>query len=96
MKSMYSTWVFVNLGAIFWIFETGPKRSLGTPEKLWVVSSEPHLSFQIGSNFKNFNENQRNPCTIVHVVPCMYLVLWPSPVASLKRPGHYQNTFDGS
>ena len=55
MKSMYySTWFFVNLGAIFRIFETCPKRSLGTPEKLWVVSSEAHVSFQIGSDFKNF------------------------------------------
>ena len=61
----YSTWVFVNLVAIFRIFETCPKRSLGTPEKLWVVSSEPHASFQIDSNFKNFDENQWNPC-IVH------------------------------
>ena len=60
----YSTWVFVNLGAIFGIFETCPKRSLGTPEKLWVVSSEGHVSFLIGSGFKN--ENQLNPCTIVH------------------------------
>ena len=35
MKSLYySTWVFVNLGAIFGIFETCPKHSLGTPEKL--------------------------------------------------------------
>ena len=66
-KSMYySTWVFVNLVAIFRIFETCPKRSLGTPKKLWVVSSEPHASFQIDSNFKNFDKNQRNPCTIVH------------------------------
>ena len=47
----YSTWVFVNLGAIFRIFETSPKRSLGTSEKLWVVSSEAHVSFQIGSDF---------------------------------------------
>ena len=47
----YSTWVFVNLGAIFRIFETHPKRSLGTHEKLWVVSSEAHVSFQIGSDF---------------------------------------------
>ena len=40
MKSMYySTWIFVDLGAIFRIFETCPKRSLGTPEKLRVVSS---------------------------------------------------------
>ena len=59
----YSTWVFVNLVAIFRIFETCTKRSLGTPKKLWVVSSEPLVSFQIDSNFKNFDEN---PCTIVH------------------------------
>ena len=52
MKSMYyRTWVFVNLVAIFWIFETCPKRSLGTPEKHWVVSSEAHVFFQIGSDF---------------------------------------------
>ena len=50
----YSTWVFVNLGAIFRIFETYPKRSLGTPERLWVVSSEAHVSFLIGSFFENF------------------------------------------
>ena len=66
-KSMYySTWVFVNLVAIFRIFETCPKCSLGTPEKLWVVSSEANVSFQIGGDFKNFAENQWNPCTIVH------------------------------
>ena len=62
----YSTWVFVNLGVIFRIFETCPKRSLGSPEKLRVVSPEAHVSFQIGSGFKNFIENQLNPCTIVH------------------------------
>ena len=57
MKSMYySTWVFVNLVAIFRIFETCPKRSLGTPEKLWVVSSEAHVSFQYVDDFKNFAE----------------------------------------
>ena len=50
----YSTWVFVNLGAIFRIFENCLEHSLGTPEKLWVVSSEAHVSFQIGSDFKNF------------------------------------------
>ena len=39
MKSMYySPWVFVNLGLIFGILETRPKRSLGSPEKLCVVS----------------------------------------------------------
>ena len=67
IKSMYySTWVFVNLGAIFRIFETYPKRSLGTPERLWVVSSEAHVSFQMAGIFENFAENQLNPCTIVH------------------------------
>ena len=67
IKSLYySTYVFVNLGAIFGIFETCQKRSLGSPEHLWVVSSEAHLSFQIGSDFKNATENQLNPCTIVH------------------------------
>ena len=40
------------------------KRSLGSPEKL--VSSEAHVSFQIGSDFKNFAKNQLNPWTIVH------------------------------
>ena len=48
------------------IFETCPKRSLGTPQNLWVVSSEAQVSFKIGSDFKNFAENQLNPCTIVH------------------------------
>ena len=67
IKSLYySTWVFLNLGAIFRIFETCPKRSLGSPQNLWVVSSEVHVSFKIGSDFKNFAENQLNPCTIVH------------------------------
>ena len=67
IKSMYySTWVFANLGAIFGIFETCPKRSLGSPEKLCVVSPEAHASFQNGSDFKNFDENQLNPWTIVH------------------------------
>ena len=46
------------MGAIFGIFKTCPKRSLGTPEKLRVVSSEAHVSFQIGSGFKNCAENQ--------------------------------------
>ena len=55
MKSLYySTWIFVNLGSILRIFETCPKRSLGTPEKLRVVSPEAHVSFQIGSGFKYF------------------------------------------
>ena len=35
-------------------------------EKMGVVSSEAHLSFEIGSGFKNVAENQFNPCTIVH------------------------------
>ena len=48
----YSTWVFVNLGAIFRIFETCPKRSLGTPEILWVVSSEAHVFFRLAEIFK--------------------------------------------
>ena len=47
----YSTWVFLNLGAIFGIFETCWKRSLGSPKKLWVVSSELHALFQIWSDF---------------------------------------------
>ena len=52
MKSMYyGTWIFVNLGVIFRIFETCPKRSLGSPEQLCVLSSEAHVSFQIGSDF---------------------------------------------
>ena len=52
MKSLYySTWVYVDLGAIFRIFETCPKRSLRSPEQLCVLSSEAHVSFQIGSDF---------------------------------------------
>ena len=47
----YSTWVFLILGAIFGIFETCLKRSLGSPEQLWVVSSESHVLFYIGSDF---------------------------------------------
>ena len=39
----YSTWIFVDLGVIFRIFKTCPKRSLGTPEKLRVVSPEAHV-----------------------------------------------------
>ena len=62
----YSTWVFVNLGVIFRIFKTCPKHSLGSPEKVRVVLPEAHVSFQIGSGFRNFAENQLNPCTIVH------------------------------
>ena len=57
LKSLYySTWVFVNLGAIFGIFETCPKRSLDSLEKVRVVSPEAHVSLEIGSGFKNFNE----------------------------------------
>ena len=67
IKSLYySTWVFVSLGAIFGIYETCPKRSLGSPEKVEVVSAETHVSFEIGISFKNVAENQLNPCTIVH------------------------------
>ena len=67
IKSLYySTWIFVNLGAIFGIYETCPKRYLGTPELLWVVSSEAHVSFKICSGFQNVAENKLNPCTIVH------------------------------
>ena len=52
MKSLYySTWFYVNFGVIFRIFETCPKRSLHSPEQLCVVSSEAHVSFQIGSDF---------------------------------------------
>ena len=43
---------FSHLGAIFRIFETCPKRSLGSPQNLWLVSSEVHVSFKIGSDFK--------------------------------------------
>ena len=67
IKTMYySTWIFVILGAIFGIFETCPNCSLGSPEQLCVVSSEAHVSFSIGSGFKNSVENQLKPCTIVH------------------------------
>ena len=51
---------------IFGIFETCPKRSLGSPEQLCVVSSEAHVSFELGSGFENITKNQLNPCTIVH------------------------------
>ena len=47
---------FCKFGAIFGISETCPKRSLGSLEKVRVVSPEAHVSFQIGSGFKNFNE----------------------------------------
>ena len=46
------------MGAIFGIYKTCPKRSLGSPKKVEVVSSEAHVSFQIGSDFKNVPENQ--------------------------------------
>ena len=86
----YSTWVFVNLGAIFGIFETCPKRSLGTPEKLWVVSSEAHVSFQIGNDFKNLAENQLNPCTIVHgflsILGAIFGIFETCPKRSLGTP----------
>ena len=62
----YSPWVFVNLGPIFGIFETCPKRSLSSPEKLYVVSFKLHASFELGSGFENITKNQLNPCTIVH------------------------------
>ena len=35
----YCPWVLVNLGPIFGIFETNPKRFFGTRERLCVVSS---------------------------------------------------------
>ena len=68
----YSPWVFVNLGPIFGIFETCPKRSLGSPEKLCVVSFKLHASFELGSGFENITKNQLNPCTIVHG----FLLIW--------------------
>ena len=37
-----------------------------SPQNLRVVSSEVHVLFKIGSDFKNFAENHLNPCTIVH------------------------------
>ena len=40
------------------------KRSLGSPGG--SSFAEVHVSFKIGSDFKNFAENQLNPCTIVH------------------------------
>ena len=57
---------FCQFGCDFKIFETCPKCSLGSPEKVGVVSAETHVSFEIGSDFKNVAENQLNPCTIVH------------------------------
>ena len=71
IKTMnYSTWVFLNLGAIFRIFETCSKHSLGSPEKLWVVSSEApcfvsYLEWFLKFGWKSV-ENRLNPCTIVH------------------------------
>ena len=48
MKSMYySTWIFVDLGAIFRIFKTCPKHSLGSPEKLRVILPEAHFRFRL-------------------------------------------------
>ena len=41
----------MGLGAIFGIFETCPKRSLGSPEQVGVVLSEAHVSFKNGSDF---------------------------------------------
>ena len=59
MKSMYySPWVFVNLGRIFGIFETCPKLSIGSPEQLCVVSSEAHVSFELGSHLDNITKTQ--------------------------------------
>ena len=33
------------MGAIFGIYETSPKRSLGSPEKVRVDSAETHVLF---------------------------------------------------
>ena len=52
--------------AIFGIYETCSKCSLCSPKKVRLFLPESHVSFQIGSVFKNFAENQLNPCTIVH------------------------------
>ena len=49
---------FCQFGCDFRNFRTCPKRSLGSPEKVQVVSSEAHVSFEIGSGFKNVAENQ--------------------------------------
>ena len=46
------------MGPIFGIFETCPKHSLGSPKQLCVVLSEAHVSFELGSGFKNFGKNQ--------------------------------------
>ena len=58
MKSIYSPWVFVNLSPIFGIFETCPKHSLCSPEQLCVVSTEAHVSFELGSCLDNITKNQ--------------------------------------
>ena len=59
MKSMYyGPWVFVNLGPIFRILETCPKRSLSAPEQLCVVWSEAHVSFELSSHLDNITKNQ--------------------------------------
>ena len=54
----YSPSVFVNLGPIFVIFETNPKCFLGTLEQLCVVSSEAHVSFELGSRLDIITKNQ--------------------------------------
>ena len=54
----YIPWVFVNFVLIFGIFETCPKRSLGNPEQLCVVSSKAHFSFELGNRFENITKNQ--------------------------------------
>ena len=45
------------MSAIFGLYETCPKRSLGSPEKVEVVSAETHVSFEIGVGFKNVADN---------------------------------------
>ena len=54
----YSPWIFVNLGRIFGIFETCPKRCLGSPEQICVVSSEAHVLFELGNRLENITKNQ--------------------------------------
>ena len=54
----YSPSVFVNFGPIFVIFESNPKRFLGTLEQLCVVSLEAYVSFELGSRLDNINQNQ--------------------------------------
>ena len=68
----YSPWVFVNLGPIFGILKTCPKRSLGSSEQLCVVSFKLHVSFELSSGFENITKNQLNPCTIVYG----FLLIW--------------------